>query len=119
MSTTIFTSNQYNVSGNQLENHFDFIQGVETLNLWDISVSPSGHGHYAILAKFEANDIEVEVKTKISDMMLIDAWKDLMNGNFEADEDAFYETEDEVVEAMLSAINAADDIFEKIYLENE
>tara|TARA_A100000164_G_scaffold358915_1_gene371008 strand:+ start:1049 stop:1408 length:360 start_codon:yes stop_codon:yes gene_type:complete len=119
MKTTIFTSNQYKVSATQLEDHFTFIEGVETLNLWDISVSPSGHGHYAIIAEFEVNDLKIEVKTKTSDMMLIDAWKELINDNFESDEDRFYENEDEIVEAMLSAINAEDEIFEKIYWENE
>ena len=105
---TTFTSNQYNVTEEVLSNSFNhFITDVENLNLWNISISPSGHGHYSIEAIFNVDGEELVIKNKTNNMQLIDAWKSGMNDLYEDGEDGF-ENWTEVAETMLSTINATE-----------
>ena len=107
---TIFTSNQYNVAQDQLSEYFsNSVDDIKELNLSDVSILPSGHGHYSIKAKFEVDGNELEVKTKTSNMQLIDAWKSGMNDNYEDGEDGF-DNWDEVVESMLIVIDVENSI---------
>lgn len=109
---TLFTSNQYKVSNENLSNSFDgFITNVKNLKLWNISILPSGHGHYSIETLFIVNDKEKIIKTKTNNMQLIDAWKSGMNDLYDDGEDGF-DNWNEVVESMLFAINAEDQICE-------
>tara|TARA_R110002050_G_scaffold145702_3_gene271196 strand:- start:1820 stop:2161 length:342 start_codon:yes stop_codon:yes gene_type:complete len=110
---TTFSSNQYNVTSDNLSSAFNhFVTDVDSLNLWDISVRPSGHGHYRIQAIFNVDGKELTVNKTTSDMPLIDAWKSGMNDSFE--DGGWYENWDEVAESIISALNADDDISEFI-----
>ncbi len=112
--TTQFTTNEYNVTEDQLSTSFDgFIENVDYLNLWNIQLSPSGHGHYAIEATFNVNEKELVIKTKTNDMQLVDAWKTGVY-DFDQREDAYFDTWDEVVASMLSTIDAEENIVEFI-----
>ncbi len=111
---TTFTSNQYNVSLESLSSAFDhLLTDVENLNLWYISIFPSGHGHYSIEAAFNVNDKELIIKTTTSNMQLVDAWKSGMNDNYEDGEDGF-DNWNEVVETMMSVVDAENEINELI-----
>lgn len=113
--STIFTTQQYNVSEENLSNYFDGeLEDVKELNLWNVNILPSGHGHYSIEATFNVNGDELIVKTKTSNMSLIDAWKSGMADLYEDGEDGF-DNWDEVVESMLYAIDAEDEIIEFIH----
>ncbi len=108
---TQFTTNQYNVSEENLSNHFNGLtEKVDELNLWDISILPCGHGHYSIEATFNVDGKELIVKTRTSNMQLIDAWKSGMDDMYDG-----FDNWDEVVESMLCAIESAElfDFFEK------
>lgn len=110
---TNFTANQYQITDNQIEAFFGAIQGVHDLNLWNISLSPSGHGHYSITSTWNVNGSEIEIKTTTNNMQLVDAWKSGMQDLFEEGDDG-YDNWNEVVESMLNAIDAEDAICESI-----
>jgi len=111
---TQFNSFQYGVSVENISNSFGGLNyGVSVLSLWNISVVPSGHGHYDIFAEFKTEEKVFKLKTTTSNMQLIDAWKSGMNDLYENGEDGFDDW-DEVVESMLSTINAQDQIIESI-----
>lgn len=111
--TTQFTTNEYNVTENQLSNlvdSFDRHLEMETFNLWNIQLSPAGHGHYSIEATFNVNDKEVVIKTKTNNMQLVDAWRSGVD-MYEGGEDGF-DNWDEVVESMFYTISPEDNIAE-------
>lgn len=109
---TQFNTNQTNVTEENLNNNFNgYIKNVDTLTLWDLSVSLSGHGHYSIEGTFIVDGKDLTIKNTTSNMQLIDAWKSGMNDMYEDGEDGF-DNWDEVVECMLSVIDAEDDIIE-------
>ena len=104
MKTQII-SNQYNMTSEFLAQYFDnIITGVNDFELWSISVSPSGHGHYSITCEFIVDGLTKIVKTKTSNMHLIDAWKSGIQDMYEDGEDG-YDNWDEVIETMLNTID--------------
>lgn len=113
---TQFTSTQYKVSEEQLYNIIDgSIDNVENIDLWDISILPSGHGHYSIKSVFTVNGNDIVIKTKTSNMALVDAWKEGMSDTYDIREDGHYDNWEEVVDSMLFAIDPADEIFEAVF----
>ena len=109
---TEFASNQYIVTEDQLKSYFEGSIGkVRTLGLWNIVIKPTGHGHYKVEATFHVNNEELVVKTVTSNMSLIDDWKDLMRDLFEGDKD-------DLVESMLCAISAEDQINETVFFRD-
>ena len=110
-----FLSNQKNVSQDSLLNYFeDKIENVKSLELYDLSLFPAGHGYYYIQAVFKIDRKEftsLTIKTKTNNVLLIDAWKSGMNEDFDNGDDGFKSWED-VCKAMLSAISPEDEIME-------
>ena len=118
LQTTIFRSNQFGVTEDNLFHFFTYIDYCASLELYDIQINPSGFGHYSIKVIFDCKDFEnnnhrIEVKTKTNNMQLVDAWKSGMNGMYEDGEDGF-ENWNDVVESMLCAIDAENEIIEQI-----
>ena len=104
METQII-SNQYNISSEFLTLYFDnIITGVNDFELWSISVSPAGHGHYSIACEFILDGLTKIINTKTSNMHLIDAWKSGMSDMYEDGDDGF-DNWDEVTETMLNTID--------------
>lgn len=108
---TVFKSYEYGINEEQLAQSLESLDNVGEVILWDINLLPSGHGHYAITAKYEVDGQEILVKTKTSNMELVDAWKSGMKDLYEDGEDGF-DNWDEVAECMLGAINAMHEIEE-------
>ena len=110
-----FLSNQKNVSQDSLLNYFeDKIENVKSLELYDLSLFPAGHGHYYIQAVFKIDRKEftsLTIKTKTNNMLLVDAWESGMNEDFDNGDYGFKSWED-VCKAMLSAISPEDEIME-------
>ena len=116
---TIFKSTQHGVNDSQLSKYFDGnIEGVKELKIADISIRPSGHGHYKIKAAFVVDGTELDVKTTTSNMELIDAWKDHMNDTFNDEPHHYYDDENDLVNSMLLAIRPEDDIRELVFLRD-
>lgn len=110
---TQFTSNEYGVTAEQLANNFNGdIENVETLNLWSISLAPSGRGHYKLTIELNINGEELIIKTSTSNMNLIDAWTS--GDNYEDGEDMF-ENWNEVVDSMLNVIDIEEQIEEFLF----
>lgn len=51
-------------------------EGAEDVWLYDLSKSPSGHGHYKITLHVDFNKIPKVFTVNTSDMQLIDDWND-------------------------------------------
>lgn len=118
LKTTVFRSEQNGITEENLLKYFTYIDYAASVNLYDINLSPSGHGHYSITAIFEVTDIDnnshtVKVNRKTNNMQLIDAWKSNTNGLYENGDDGF-DNWNEVVESMLFTINPNDIIVEEI-----
>jgi hypothetical protein len=86
----------------------------KTLDLNGIQLLPSGHGHYAIEASFHIDGKPLIIKTRTSNMELVDAWKDGMHDNFQNHH--FYDSWDDVVRSMLNTIDPDNEIFELLYI---
>ena len=107
---TTFTSHQHKITPVQISSYFEgFVQGVEELDLYNIQLLPAGHGHYSIEATFIADGEEIVIEKTTNNMQLVDAWKSGMQDMYENGEDGFDDWDD-VVDTMLSTINAEDDI---------
>jgi hypothetical protein len=98
---TEFNSFEHCVSNEELENHFDgYIEGVDTLELVNIELYVSGHGHYKVKTTLNVNDKEIVINAVTSNMNLTDAWKS-------GERDLYYDGDDgfdnwnEVVTSML------------------
>ena len=107
------TSNQRGITDNQVSSFFSDLEGVNELNLWDVSLMPSGHGHYKIKSTWNVNGQEIQLMRTTSNMQLVDAWKSGMQDLYE-DGEYGYDNWDKVVESILSAIDAEDSIYEAI-----
>lgn len=100
---TEFNSKQYGISDSDIKNFFSQDETIENelIELYDISLSPAGHGHYNIIALWLIDGKEKRIVRKTDNMLLVDAWKD---GEFDLDS-GYYDNWEDVVEAMISLIN--------------
>jgi len=109
---TNFTSYQTGITKEHLKSHFKGVD-VEEFTLWDVSVSPSGHGHYSASVQLEVDNMMHTIHLLIDDMQLIDAWKSGMRNLYEDGEDGF-DNWDEAVYSLLSKTEIDNEIIETL-----
>jgi hypothetical protein len=110
---TEYTSKQNKVTAQNLQSYFGNQKQVEFFNLWDITITKKGHGHYVIKTIININNEEITIKSITNDMQLIDVWKSGINEMYEEGEnDCYYEKWDEVVDSMLFASKIEDKLNE-------
>lgn len=107
---TIFYSNQYGISSDDLKNHLGYINEINALTLQDISLQQSGYGRYKVKVDLLIDGEPKKYSVTTTNTELTDAWKS--GQEMYEDGECGFEDWSDVVESMLILIDIEDIIFE-------